>query len=147
MLPLARGASIGAEVLIGSSPSGDVAVSRQKLRWRQLIARLALDRRAGRKQKPGPTDVRSRGPGAERRQPLGRPMAFPPSVTGFAEGEASKYSEDKYVGGKSLMGVGHYSGPCTPPNTTPHLALGCGALGTLRATEPRRNASAPQALH
>ena len=42
-----------------------------------------------------------------------------PSVTGFAEGEASKYS-DKYVGGKSLMGVGHYSGPCTPPNTTPH---------------------------
>ena len=37
-----------------------------------------------------------------------------PSVTGFAEGEASKYS-DKYVGGKSLMGVGHYSGPCTPP--------------------------------
>ena len=44
---------------------------------------------------------------------------IPPSVTGFAEGEASKYS-DKYVGGKSLMGVGHYSGPCTPPNTTPH---------------------------
>jgi Raf kinase inhibitor-like YbhB/YbcL family protein len=42
-----------------------------------------------------------------------------PSVTGFAEGEASK-SSDKYVGGKSLMGVGHYSGPCTPPNTTPH---------------------------
>ena len=42
-----------------------------------------------------------------------------PSVTGFAEGEASKNS-DKYVGGKSLMGVGHYSGPCTPPNTTPH---------------------------
>ena len=42
-----------------------------------------------------------------------------PSVTGFAEGEASKYS-DKYVGGKSLIGVGHYSGPCTPPNTTPH---------------------------
>jgi Raf kinase inhibitor-like YbhB/YbcL family protein len=42
-----------------------------------------------------------------------------PSVSGFAEGEASKNS-DKYVGGKSLMGVGHYSGPCTPPNTTPH---------------------------
>jgi Raf kinase inhibitor-like YbhB/YbcL family protein len=42
-----------------------------------------------------------------------------PSVTGFAEGELSKDS-DKYVGGKSLFGVGHYSGPCTPPNTTPH---------------------------
>ncbi len=44
---------------------------------------------------------------------------IPATVTGFAEGEASKDS-DKYVGGKSLMGVGHYSGPCTPPNTTPH---------------------------
>jgi Raf kinase inhibitor-like YbhB/YbcL family protein len=44
---------------------------------------------------------------------------IPPSLTGFAEGEASKYS-DKYVGGKSLMGVGHYSGPCTPPNASPH---------------------------
>jgi Raf kinase inhibitor-like YbhB/YbcL family protein len=42
-----------------------------------------------------------------------------PSVTGFAEGELSKDS-DKYVGGKSVFGVGHYSGPCTPPNTTPH---------------------------
>ena len=44
---------------------------------------------------------------------------IPASVTGFAEGEASKPS-DKYVGGKSTMGVGNYSGPCTPPNTTPH---------------------------
>jgi Raf kinase inhibitor-like YbhB/YbcL family protein len=44
---------------------------------------------------------------------------IPPTVSGFAEGEASKDS-DKYVGGKSLMGVGHYSGPCTPPNATPH---------------------------
>ncbi len=44
---------------------------------------------------------------------------IPPSVTGFAEGEASKPS-DKYVGGKSSMGVGNYSGPCTPPNVTPH---------------------------
>lgn len=43
----------------------------------------------------------------------------PTKVTGFAEGEASKDS-DKYVGGKSLMAVGHYSGPCTPPNQTPH---------------------------
>jgi len=42
-----------------------------------------------------------------------------PTVTGFAEGEANKDS-DKYVGGKSLMGVGHYSGPCTPPNASPH---------------------------
>ena len=42
-----------------------------------------------------------------------------PTVTGFAEGETSKDS-DKYVGGKSLMGVGHYSGPCTPPNASPH---------------------------
>ncbi len=44
---------------------------------------------------------------------------IPASVTGFAEGETSKPS-DKYVGGKSTMGVGHYSGPCTPPNMTPH---------------------------
>ncbi len=44
---------------------------------------------------------------------------IPASVTGFAEGEVSKES-DKYVGGKSLFGVGTYRGPCTPPNTTPH---------------------------
>ena len=44
---------------------------------------------------------------------------IPASVTGFAEGEVSKAS-DKYVGGKSTMGVGFYSGPCTPPNVTPH---------------------------
>jgi Raf kinase inhibitor-like YbhB/YbcL family protein len=44
---------------------------------------------------------------------------IPPSVSGFAEGETSKAS-DKYVGGKSTMGVGHYSGPCTPPNVSPH---------------------------
>ena len=42
-----------------------------------------------------------------------------PTVTGFAEGEVSKPS-DKYVGGKSQMGVGNYSGPCTPPNQMPH---------------------------
>lgn len=42
-----------------------------------------------------------------------------PTVTGFAEGATSKDS-DQYVGGKSTMGVGHYSGPCTPPDTTPH---------------------------
>jgi Raf kinase inhibitor-like YbhB/YbcL family protein len=44
---------------------------------------------------------------------------IPATVTGFAEGEVSKAS-DKFVGGKSTMGVGTYSGPCTPPNTTPH---------------------------
>jgi Raf kinase inhibitor-like YbhB/YbcL family protein len=44
---------------------------------------------------------------------------IPATVTGFAEGEISKDS-DKYVGGKSTMGVGHYSGPCTPPNASPH---------------------------
>lgn len=43
----------------------------------------------------------------------------PAKVAGFAEGAASKDS-DQYVGGKSLMGVGHYSGPCTPPGQTPH---------------------------
>jgi hypothetical protein len=44
---------------------------------------------------------------------------IPASVTGFAEGETSKAS-DKYVGGKSTMGVGTYSGPCTPPGVSPH---------------------------
>jgi Raf kinase inhibitor-like YbhB/YbcL family protein len=43
----------------------------------------------------------------------------PTKLTGFAEGATSKDS-DQYVGGKSLMGVGHYSGPCTPPNQTAH---------------------------
>jgi Raf kinase inhibitor-like YbhB/YbcL family protein len=44
---------------------------------------------------------------------------IPASVTGFAEGEVSK-PNDKFVGGKSTQGVGFYSGPCTPPNVTPH---------------------------
>ena len=44
---------------------------------------------------------------------------IPASVTGFAEAETSKLT-NSYVGGKSTMGVGFYSGPCTPPNTTPH---------------------------
>jgi Raf kinase inhibitor-like YbhB/YbcL family protein len=43
---------------------------------------------------------------------------IPLEVTGFAEGEASKESP-KYVGGKSRLGVGHYSGPCTPPDSAP----------------------------
>ena len=41
------------------------------------------------------------------------------SWSGFAEGEVSKPG-DKFVGGKSTQGVGFYSGPCTPPNVTPH---------------------------
>ena len=44
---------------------------------------------------------------------------IPASITEFAEGEVSK-AGDKYVGGKSTQGVGFYSGPCTPPNATPH---------------------------
>jgi Raf kinase inhibitor-like YbhB/YbcL family protein len=44
---------------------------------------------------------------------------IPADVTGFAEGELSKPSE-KYVGGKDLMGVSTYFGPCTPPNTDWH---------------------------
>ena len=47
---------------------------------------------------------------------------IPVSVTGFAEGETSKDS-NKYVGGKSLMGVGHYSGPCTPPGAPHHYTF------------------------
>ena len=37
---------------------------------------------------------------------------IPASVTGFAEAETSKPS-NSYVGGKSTMGVGFYSGPCS----------------------------------
>jgi len=44
---------------------------------------------------------------------------IPANVTSFAEGEVSKES-DKYVGGKSTQGVGHFSGPCTPPGTPHH---------------------------
>ncbi len=47
---------------------------------------------------------------------------IPASVTGFAEGEVSKAS-DKYVGGKSTRGVGHYSGPCTPPGMPHHYTF------------------------
>ncbi len=47
---------------------------------------------------------------------------IPVSVTGFAQGEVSKPS-DKYVGGKSLMGVGTYSGPCTPPGDWHHYTF------------------------
>ena len=39
-----------------------------------------------------------------------------------AEGETSVASP-KYVGGKSTQGVGHYSGPCTPPGTPHHYTF------------------------
>jgi Raf kinase inhibitor-like YbhB/YbcL family protein len=38
---------------------------------------------------------------------------IPASVSSFAEGEVGVASE-KYVGGKSTLGVGNYVGPCTP---------------------------------
>jgi Raf kinase inhibitor-like YbhB/YbcL family protein len=44
---------------------------------------------------------------------------IPATVTGFAEGEVSK-DGDKFVGGKSTMNLGHYFGPCTPPDTDWH---------------------------
>jgi Raf kinase inhibitor-like YbhB/YbcL family protein len=56
---------------------------------------------------------------------------IPASVTGLAEGEASKAS-DNYVGGKSTMGVGNYSGPCTPPGTSPHHYRGPRIIATDR---------------
>jgi Raf kinase inhibitor-like YbhB/YbcL family protein len=39
---------------------------------------------------------------------------IPASVSGFAEGEVSGPS-NKYVGGKSTLGLPNYVGPCTPP--------------------------------
>jgi Raf kinase inhibitor-like YbhB/YbcL family protein len=59
-----------------------------------------------------------------------------PTVTGFAEGEASKQT-DKYVGGKSLMGLPHYFGPCTPPGPPHHYTF------TLMATDLEPNALQP----
>jgi Raf kinase inhibitor-like YbhB/YbcL family protein len=44
---------------------------------------------------------------------------IPVSVTRFAENEVSQLG-NKYVGGKSTQGLGHYFGPCTPPNTGLH---------------------------
>ncbi|HEX3884952.1 MAG TPA: YbhB/YbcL family Raf kinase inhibitor-like protein [Stellaceae bacterium] len=44
---------------------------------------------------------------------------IPADVKGFAEGELGKPS-DKFVGGKSTMGVGVYTGPGTPPGTDWH---------------------------
>jgi Raf kinase inhibitor-like YbhB/YbcL family protein len=61
---------------------------------------------------------------------------IPVSVTGFAEGEASKQT-DKYVGGKSLMGLPHYFGPCTPPGAPHHYTF------TLIATDLEPHALQP----
>lgn len=47
---------------------------------------------------------------------------IPASVTGFAEGELSNPS-DKYVGGKSTMGLATYFGPCTPPGDWHHYTF------------------------
>ena len=44
---------------------------------------------------------------------------IPTSVTGFAEGELSKPSEN-YIGGKSTPNLPTYIGPCTPPGEWPH---------------------------
>ena len=47
---------------------------------------------------------------------------IPAEITGFAEGEVSKESP-KYVGGKSRLGVGHYSGPCAPDAQVRHYTF------------------------
>ncbi len=47
---------------------------------------------------------------------------IPASVTSFAEGETTNDGPN-YVGGKSTQGVGHYSGPCTPPGTPHHYTF------------------------
>jgi Raf kinase inhibitor-like YbhB/YbcL family protein len=61
---------------------------------------------------------------------------IPASVTGFAEGEVSQPS-DKYVGGKSTMGLPNYFGPCTPPGDWHHYTL------TLIATDLEPKALQP----
>jgi Raf kinase inhibitor-like YbhB/YbcL family protein len=61
---------------------------------------------------------------------------IPASVTGFKEGETSKQT-DKFVGGKSTQGVGHYSGPCTPPGAPHHYIF------TLIATDLEPTALKP----
>ena len=47
---------------------------------------------------------------------------IPAAVTGVAEGELSKPS-DKFVGGKSTMGLPVYFGPCTPPGDWHHYTF------------------------
>ena len=63
-------------------------------------------------------------------------QAIPVAVTGFAEGEASKQTE-KYVGGKSLMNLPHYFGPCTPAGSPHHYTF------TLIATDLEPGALQP----
>jgi Raf kinase inhibitor-like YbhB/YbcL family protein len=61
---------------------------------------------------------------------------IPVAVKGFAEGEVSEQT-DKYVGGKSLMGLPHYFGPCTPPGAPHHYTF------TLIATDLEPTALQP----
>ena len=61
---------------------------------------------------------------------------IPAAVAGFAEGELSKPSE-KFVGGKSTMGLPTYFGPCTPPGDWHHYTF------TLIATDLDAKALAP----
>ena len=61
---------------------------------------------------------------------------IPVSVTGFAEGEVGKQTEN-YVGGKSLMCLPHYFGPCTPAGAPHHYTF------TLIATDLEPGALQP----
>src|SRR5438477_5417064 len=86
-------------------------------------ARISRHRSPGRTRRTAPRVLRSccSIPKAARR-PACRiwwSMGIPADVKGFAEGELSKPS-DKFVGGKSTMGLGVYWGPGTPPNTDWH---------------------------
>ena len=47
---------------------------------------------------------------------------IPAPILGFAEGELSKPS-DKFIGGKSTMGLPVYFGPCTPPGDWHHYTF------------------------
>jgi Raf kinase inhibitor-like YbhB/YbcL family protein len=66
---------------------------------------------------------------------------IPATVTGFAEGETSKLTE-QYVGGKSTQGVGFYSGPCPPPGQVAHHYT-----FTLVATDFEANEMVPGLTH
>ncbi len=57
-------------------------------------------------------------------------------ITGFAEGEVSK-DGPKFVGGKSRLDVGHYSGPCAPPGKARHYMF------IITATDLEPNALPP----
>ncbi len=47
---------------------------------------------------------------------------MPATKTSFAEGETTS-DGPTYIGGKSTQGVGHYSGPCTPPGSAHHYTF------------------------